>query len=234
MTNDFYGFLHAAQLANTVTGFATCMAGIVPMIYCLIIARQPPRWFFVYFCILVTGIPTVWLHSDEANPYAAAADVGSNVFLTWSMLMAVSGDFLAPAKRNIFRVVVSVLDFAALSWITYETQLPQKWKMLDFGDFGFFHVGEVILIMNAWLVAGMFFGHWRHIPRHSRPALIMTFVMFFAGMLLATASNSHISYRIFAWHAVWHIIGAFALVTLWLFNHLRYNDVRGPQGTANV
>lgn len=224
MYDSFYGFLHAAQLANTVTGFATCMAGIVPMIYCLIIHPQPPRWFFVYFCIFLTGIPTVWLHSDEANRFAAAADVGSNVFLTWSILMAVSGDFLQERARNWFRGVVCALDFAAIAWIFYEVTLPEKMKALDFGSFGFFHVGEVILILNAWLCAGMFFGHWKRIPKPARPAIVMTFVMFFFGMLLATAANNQIWYRIFAWHATWHILGAFALVTLWLFNHIRFTQ----------
>lgn len=216
------GYLHAAQLANTVTGLCTCMAGIMPMLYCLLLHKQPGRWFFVYFCILLTGIPTVWLHSAEANRLAAATDVSSNIFLTWSILMAVAADFLKPGTRRAFQGVVSFLDFSAIAWIFYEVTLPEKMKALDFGTFGFFNVGEVILIMNAWLCAGMFFGNWRRIPRVARPAIAITFVMFFIGMLLASASNSQIWYRIFAWHATWRIVGAFALMTLWVFNHLRF------------
>jgi hypothetical protein len=224
MYDNFYQFLHAAQLANTVTGFATCLAGIVPMAYCLFIQRQPPRWFFVYFCILLTGLPTVWLHSDEGNRFASASDVGSNIFLTWSVLMAVSGDFLQKPTRNYVRAVVTLLDFSAIGWLFYEIGLPEKVKALDFGDFGQFYVGEVILILNAWICVGIFFAFWKRIPRVARPALVMTFVMFFAGMILATAANDEIWYRIFAWHAVWHIVGGYALVTLWLFNHLRFTQ----------
>jgi hypothetical protein len=31
-------------------------------------------------------------------------------------------------------------------------------------------------------------------------------------------------FRIFALHALWHLIGAFALITLWLFNHVRFQQ----------
>lgn len=223
--NDVFGFLHAAQLANTVTGFATCMAGLVPMIYCLIIHRQPPRWFFVYFCILLTGIPTVWLHSDEGNRLAAATDVGSNIFLTWALLMAVAGDFMQPASRFRFRIAATVVDFSAIAWLFYESTLDgEKFKLINMGEFGQFYVGEVILIVNAWTVAGIFFGNWARIPRIARPALSMTFIIFFVGMILATAANNQIWWRIFAWHATWHIVGAFGLMTLWLFNHLRFTQ----------
>ncbi len=55
--------------------------------------------------------------------------------------------------------------------------------------------------------------------------------MFFLGMLLATASNSHVTAYILPWHATWHIIGAFAFVTLGVFNHKRFCEL--PQAVLD-
>jgi len=62
-----FPFQHQAQLANAVTGFATCLAGIMPLLYCWLFRPQPRRWVLAYLCILVTGIPTVWLYAYEGT-----------------------------------------------------------------------------------------------------------------------------------------------------------------------
>jgi hypothetical protein len=221
-----FEFLHQAQLANTVTGLCTCMAGVMPMLYCFLVRQHPPRWFFVYFCILLTGIPTVWLHSDEGNRIASATDVGSNIFLTWSILMAVAGDFLHGSSRKRFRAVVTFIDFAAIAFLFYEAvYLDTKFKAINLGDFGQFYLGETILIMNSWFIAGLFFAFRAQLPKAARPVIVSVFAMFFVGMILASAANDIIWYRIFAWHAIWHIVGAFALVTLWVFNEVRITEL---------
>lgn len=215
-------FLHRAQLANAVTGFATCLAGIMPLLWTAMIGGQPRRWTFVYGCIVLTGIPTVWFHAYEENTTAAAFDVASNIFLVWAMQIGVAGDFMTPRKRNIFLGIVTLLNALAFAWIFSEIGAESKLKLIDFGAWGFFYVGEVALILNSFLVTGIFFAHLRRIPPVARPLLYTVFILFFAGMLLATADNSLVLGRIFALHALWHLIGAFALTTLWLFNHVRF------------
>ena len=222
--NPVFEYLHQAQLANTVTGYCTCMAGIMAMLYCWLVKPQPPRWFFAYFCILVTGIPTVWLHSDEGNRLAGATDVGSNVFLAWAILMAISGDFMKQPAANRFRIGLTVIDFAALFYIFYEALFLGDYRFtpINFGEFGHFRFGETALIINAWLVAGMFFAYRKQIPPAARPLIVTVFLMFVCGLILATANNGLIMYRIFPWHSIWHIVSAFALLTLWVFNHVRF------------
>lgn len=226
-------FLHKAQLANAVTGFATCFAGIMPMLYTLLTKPQPPRWFFVYFCILLTGIPTVWLHAYEGNRIAGATDTGSNIFLVWAIHMGIAGDFMrGNAKRN-FMVASTVLNFSAIAFLFYEAIfLTTKWKLIDFGEFGWFNVGEAALIASSLVSTILFFLNWSRIPRAARPLLLLVCGMFIAGLVLASAKNSHVIMRVFAWHATWHILGAFALITLWLFNHVRFNEADPPQPHA--
>jgi len=54
-----FPFQHQAQLANAVTGLATCFGGIMPLLFCRLYRPQPRRWMLAYLCILITGIPTV-------------------------------------------------------------------------------------------------------------------------------------------------------------------------------
>lgn len=223
--NQLAPFLHKAQLANAVTGFATCFAGIMPMLYTLLTKPQPRHWFWVYFCILLTGIPTVWLHAYEGNRIAGATDTGSNIFLVWAIQMGVAGDFLRGKNQRIYMAVSTVLTFSAILFLYYEAIfLETKLKVLSFGDFGYFNIGEVALIVSAWAVTITFFLNIKKIPAAARPLLYLIFIMFFCGMILAGAKNSEVTMRVFAWHAFWHLVGAFALVTLWLFNHVRFNE----------
>lgn len=217
-------YLHEAQLANIVTSYCTCLAGIMPMLYTLLTRRQPGRWFFAYFCILLTGIPTVWLHSAEGDRVASFFDVGSNILLAWAIIIAVSGDFLSSPRRRVLLGVVTVCDVIAWAWLLYEIFAPEKRPLMTFGAFGQFYVGETVLIANAWVVAILFALNYRRIPAPARPLLLLTLGMFFIGMLTATASNSEITWRIIPWHAAWHIIGAFGFITFWLFNHVRFNE----------
>lgn len=218
-------FLHKAQLANAVTGFATCFAGIMPLFYCWLVKGQPPRWTFVYWCILLTGIPTVWLHAYEGNRIAGATDTGSNIFLVWAIHMGLAGDFLSGTRKRAFITISTALNFSAIAFLYYEAIfLETKVKALSFGSFGWFNIGEFALILSSWVSVIVFIVYRRQIARNALPLLVLTFSMFFCGMILAAASNAHVTLRVFAWHAVWHLVGAFALITLWLFNHVRFNE----------
>lgn len=218
-------FQHQAQLANAVTGFATCMAGIMPLLYCWLVRKHPPRWHFAYFCILLTGIPTVWLHAYEGNRIASATDTGSNIFLTWAIQVAIAGDFMRAATRRRFVIATTLAMLAAVGFLFYEAMfLPVKVKIIDLGPYGYFHIGQTLLIINGWVATGLFFINLRKIPKNARSLLLLTFVMFFGGMILASAGNARLTMRVFAWHAVWHLLGAFALITLWLFNDVRFAE----------
>lgn len=219
-----YPMLHKAQLANAVTSFATCLGGIMPLLYCWLGKRQPGRWMFVYLCILITGIPTVWLHSYEGNRLASFFDVGTNVLLAWSMQIAVSGDFMRRASRRPFLGLMTVINFIVWIKLAIEVTAPTKAYMITFGKFGGFYFGEVALILNAFVVVGLFAASYKTIPRGARPMLHLTILMFLMGLFLATASNSQVSMRILAWHSIWHLDGAFGFISLWFFNHLRFND----------
>lgn len=217
-------YLHDAQLANIVTSFATCLAGIMPMIWCVLIGRQPFRWFFVYLCILITGIPTVWWHSSEVSLTAAAFDIASNILLAWALQVAVSGDFMQPRGRRTLLAVSTVVNLCAWAWLLYEVLSGNKVPLLQFGAFGRFYTGEVVLILNAWVVVILFVVYWRMVPVKARPLMGLVIAVFFIGMLLATADGDQIGLRILPWHALWHIVGAFGFVTLFLFNHVRFTE----------
>lgn len=222
----FAPFLHKAQLANAVTSFATCLGGIMPLLFTALAGKQPRRWVFVYACVLITGIPTVILHAYEGNRLASFFDVGTNILLAWALQLAVAGDFLTPNARRRLTWTSTCINAGVLLWLLHEVFAVEKTPLIRFGSFGEFYAGEVALILNCLVGTGLFVAHHSRIPRQARGLFYLIVSMFLCGLFLATAGNSHVSSRIFAWHAVWHLIGAFGFVTLWLFNHVRFTDLR--------
>ena len=152
-------YLHEAQLANIVTSYCTCLGGIMPLLFTALTRPQPRRWVFVYACILLTGIPTVWLHSVEGNRVASFFDVGTNIFLAWALIVAVSGDFLRPESRRRLLATVTPLNAVVLAWLIWEIFAAEKRPIIRFGGFGEFYTGEVALIANAWVVTILFLRH---------------------------------------------------------------------------
>jgi len=221
-------YQHPAQLANIVTSYCTCLAGLMPLIYTFLTRAHPKRWIFVYSCILLTGIPTVWLHSREGYRLASFFDMGSNNLLAWALLVAVTGDFMESRSRKILLSVITPVNLAILTWLFLEIDCVPKKPLLRLGEFGHFLVGEVALILNSLLVTCIFFRYHSRIPRNARGLFYVIVAMFLLGLGLATGDNDFISPRILPWHATWHIVGAFGFMTLWVFNHQRFHGQDPP------
>ena len=198
-------YQHDAQLANIVTSYCTCLGGILPLLFCGLYKSQPRRWLFAYLCILITGIPTVWLHAMEGNRVASFADVGTNILLAWSMIVAATGDFLSKVSRARLLGIITPLNIAGIGWLVWEIFAPEKRPVITFRTFGQFYAGEVFLITNAWIVAILFVLGRKQIPKSARRVLWCVIGTFFAGMCMATAANHVITLYIFPWHAIWHI-----------------------------
>lgn len=227
-------FLHQAQLANAVTAFVTCMAGILPVWFTLILGGQPRRWHFVYWCIVITAIPTVWFHAYEQNAVAQAVDTGSNIVLTWAMLIAVTGDFSRERNRAILVTLSTVINLLVFAYMTWETISGEKRPLISFGDTGFFWASEVALIANSLVVAFLFCLHHRRVPQLAKPLLYTVLFLFVIGAYLSTAKGDYVTFRIVAWHATWHILSGCGLITLWLFNYVRFGEARGVSSDARA
>lgn len=215
-------YQHDAQIANIATSYATCLAGIIPLLLCVLNRRHPPRWMMVYLCVLVTGIPTVWLHAREGDLVAGFFDVGTNILLAWVVQIAASGDFMKPAPRRMLLTLTTVFNVCVWSWLIFEVVSGVKRPIIRFGEFGHFNAGEMALIINSWIGTVLMFLNLRRTPRRAHALLYLTFVLFFIGMILATASNKQITWYILPWHATWHIVSAFGFVVLWAYNHERF------------
>ena len=225
-------YQHEAHLANIVTSYCTCLGGIMPLLYCVYTGVQPRRWVMVYFFVFLTGLPTVWLHAVEGNRVASFFDTGSNILLAWWLIVAASGDFLQPSSRKKLIGITLACNLLVWAWLIAEIFAAKKIPLISFGAHGYFNVGEVALIANCWVTVILFIRFRKQVSRASSPFLYTVIVMFFAGMLLATASNSHISLYILPWHAAWHILGAFGFITFWVFNHVRFSELAMNQQSS--
>lgn len=230
-------------LANTVTGFATLFSGILPLFFCWLMRRQPARWHFVYWTIVVTGIFTVTLHGFGethalwgARWFWSFLDTGSNIVVTWAIAFAAIGDFHTRRIRRWAIPAVTALMIIGVAWHYHDRHpaTPANFA-IPLGAWGGFYPGEAWLIGFAWLNVGIFLAARKRIPPHATPLLILTVSIFLLGMFLATADNDRIAYPFIPLHALWHLVGAYGFLALWAFNHVRFGveeSWRSPDAPA--
>lgn len=227
-------FLHKAQLANAVTSFVTAMAGILPVWFTYLLGYQPRRWQFVYWCIVLTAIPTVWHHAYEEIVSAEVIDTGSNILLAWAALIAVTGDFSRPRNRRLLVGIGTLLNLLVFAYMTWEVVSGTKRPLITFGETGLFYASEVALIVNSLVVVFLFCLHHQRIPKVAKPLLNTVLFLLIIGVYLSTAKGDYVTHRIVAWHATWHIVSGCALITLWLFNYVRFREEPGAMNHARA
>jgi hypothetical protein len=220
--------LPAFGLANTITGFATLFAGLACLALSRLVHPQPARWRFAYWMIALTGVFTVTLHGfGETNPVFGAPwfwtflDTGSNIVVAWSIALAVLGDYYEAPFRRRAAIAVTVAMGIGVAWHLVDS-LPdtERAYLIPLGAWGGFYPGESFLIAMSWVVVALFAARRASIPATARPILALVTSLFFLGMLLATARNDVVVYPFLALHALWHLVGAFAFIGLWAFNHV--------------
>lgn len=215
--------ISAAQLASTATAFATTLAGLVCLLLVWLMRPQPTRWVWVYVGMLVTGLATIWFHGFGELRLPGLADSFTNLLLAWLTVMAAIGDYYpgrSPARWAGFGLGLLCLGVSA--WRLFNQDLYYSIYAIPLGEFGGFRISEVLLIVSALLATSLHYVNLGKIPSDSRGLLYAMTGLYVIGMLLATAANDQVDFRIMAWHAIWHVVGAFGFVMLWAFNHKRF------------
>ncbi len=224
--------ISAADLANTTTAFATLLSGLVALALCRWAGPQPRRWVAVYAAVVITAIPTIWYHGFGETPLAGFFDGATNLLLAWVWQVAALGDYYRPRTRWIVAGSSGMLLLGVSIWRLTAGLEQTRRLAIRFGDFGGFSVNELVLIASAFLVLGLMYAKLSRVPTRARPLLYLLTVLFLVGWLLATASNQQVDGRIFAWHALWHVVGAFGFVVLWAYNQARFVGVSGAPRAA--
>lgn len=216
--------ISAPDLANAVTAYATILSGLTTLALTALVRRQPLRWAAVYAGIVLTGIPTVWYHGYGETFWAGVADSGTNLLLAWLMQVAVLGDYYSPRTRWIVGGVSGLINAAAMiPKLALGAGYSQVY-VVPLGAFGGFHIAEAVLIADSLFAVGLLYFRHRWIPQRARPLLYVVTAVFVFGTLLATASNQQVDFRILAYHATWHVVGAFGFILLWAFNQVRAEE----------
>lgn len=211
-------------LANTVSAFATTLAGLLALIFA-ILRPQPRRWQIVYFCILLTGLATIWYHgTDEKVFLARLADIGTNLLVAWVIQVAVLQDYYS---KRVGWIVAAASGFSCLAYLIWMVVVgPDRSRSfpLSFGDFGGFSLGELTLIGNVLLGVGLLVAKLKCIRPAARPLVYLMIGWWLMGTVLASGSNKQIDAVYFAWHALWHIEGALGFIILWYMNEVRLKE----------
>lgn len=217
-------------LANTITGFATLGAGCMGLALSRLTRPQPARWHFVYWTIVVTGVFTITLHGfgETVSGFGprwfwAFLDTGSNIVVAWAVGLGALGDYYDAETRRWARPALTLAMLVGVVW-HFVDRLPggERSYLIPFGSWGGFYPGESFLIAMSVAAVALFQRRSARIPAAAKPLLRLVVGLFLVGMGLATASNEKILYPFFALHALWHLVGAFAFIALWAFNHVRF------------
>ncbi len=213
-------------LANTVTAYATILSGVLCIVLTFVTRPQPYRWLFFYFCIILTGIPTVWYHGFGETFEAGVADVGAEYLLVWSLQFAVLGDYYSKRHRLLIAVVSAMVNVAVV--LVMVTAALTRSKLFGMNPQGpsWTTVSNAVLVVDAALVVFLFFAKLSKMYPNSKPLLYLNVAIFVVGLLLAGPANSTVGFGILAYQATWHIVGAFGFVTLWIFNLVRFAAIK--------
>ncbi|MBP6014214.1 MAG: hypothetical protein KBA31_18445 [Alphaproteobacteria bacterium] len=215
-------------LANTITGFATMFAGLLPLAFCYLVDRHPPRWMLVYWLIVITGIFTITLHGfGETNPvlgerwFWAFLDTGSNIVVTWSIVRACLIEFYSQETQRWAHPLSTGLMLAGVAWHFYD-RMTAGGYLVGFGSWGGFKPGQSWLIGFSLAATILFYLKRKQIPPRAMPVLMLVTGIFLVGLGLATAKNDTIVFPFLSFHALWHVVGAFGFIALWFFNDVRF------------
>ncbi|HOX38465.1 MAG TPA: hypothetical protein PL033_10800 [Candidatus Brocadiia bacterium] len=212
----------ATVLANTVSAYCTTLSGIWGLMLCYTMGMQPRRWLFAYFCLFVTGLATIWMHGFGEELIPRIADIGTNLLLAWAIQVGILGDYYSKRTLKAVAGITGVVNLAYIILRSAAGASRDGTMAMTFGNFGGFSFGEALLILNSILATVLWYIKHAQIPRQARPLLyIMTFV-FLVGAGLATAGNHTLHFKIMAYHATWHTVGAYGFIVLWAFNHVRF------------
>ncbi len=218
------GIPSPVDLANAVSAYAMILAGVTGLLLASLMQRQPLRWMAVYAGVVVTGMATVWFHGFGEQFFPSVVDIGTNLLLAWLLQNAVLGDYYAPRTRHWIIAVSGIINLTFVIWKYVIQDAYYRIYAIPLGASGGFRVGEVILISNSLLVTLLFYLRRKRIPDRARPLLYVVTATFIFGTLLAGTSNHEVGYQVLAYHATWHIVGAFGFVFFWAFNHVRFSE----------
>jgi hypothetical protein len=213
----------AAYLANAVSAYATVGAGLITLMLALLMTRQPWRWLFVYFCIAVTGVAAIWFHGFR-EPFAArVVEIGANLLLVWAIQVAIVGELYPGRLGRLINLVVGLANLEVVVTLAASGAKGGIPLVLASDSFGGIGLGDFLLILNCLVAVALLYARRSFISPGARPLLYITTLVFFAGLVLAVAPNSSFPFRTLAYHATWHVVGAFGFVTLWAFNEMRFS-----------
>lgn len=209
-------------VANSVSALAVILSGLMTLVFCFLVAPQPPRWLWAYWCVFITGIPTLWFHGFGETFPARVADVGTNLLLAWAMQVAALGDFYSRRTQWIVGGISGAINLIAVIWMLVVGNDTSRTMIFTLAPNSGFRIMQVILIVDSVFAVGVLYSRRSLIPLSARPLLYLVTVALLGGTLFASRGNHDLD-GVLAYHAIWHTIAAFSFVMLWGFNHKRFN-----------
>jgi hypothetical protein len=199
---------------------------------------QPAHWMRAYAAAALVGVTTVGLHAlgEPAGGLRlrvwSFADTAANLLLALAVVLAALRDFGAPAAQRRNFVVALALNAFAIGHVFTEKFLGGSASGFTFASFGALSASQLALVADYAAVIALMTRARASLPERSRRLLPLLGLLALLGLALAIPDGEQMFAGIFAWHAVWHLVGAFLLLLLWIVNELRFAAAPLDRGGA--
>jgi hypothetical protein len=222
--------LSAWSLASAVTSFAMLGAGFALVLMTRLTGTQPRHWCRAYVASVFVGIATLGLHAlgepagGRSLAFWSIADTGTNLVLAFAVVLALLRDFVAPVARRRAVLSFAVLNAVALAHVTAERLFGGSAGGIRSASFGSLTWSQLALVVDYAAAVALFVNARDRIPMRSRALLPLLGLAAATGPVLAMPDGERIDALVVAYHAIWHLVGAFLMLLIWIVNELRFSD----------
>jgi hypothetical protein len=225
-------------LASAVTSLAMLGAGFGTLAMARLTRSQPAHWTLAYAAAALVGVTTVGLHAlgePEGGLRLRAwsfADTAANLLLALAIVRAALLDFGPPATQHRNLAIALVLNAFAIGHVFVEKFLGGGASGVAFASFGALSASQLALVADYAAVIALMSRARASLPERSRRLLPLLGLLSLLGLALAIPDGDQMLAGVFAWHAIWHLVGAFLLLLLWIVNELRFGGAPLARGSA--
>lgn len=219
--------LQTIDAINAVSSYALILSGLLALLLCWMLAPQPYHWQAVYAGLAVAGVIKAWYHGTGETGASIFFAGMATLWMLWLIQWAVLKDFYSERTGGLIASASAlVIVLLGLVWVSLGAGYRSLFVWPGM------HIGQVVLALNVLLTFGLYYAAQSRIVLRARQVLYLVAALLGIGALFSIPDHREIGYSIVAYHAIWHLLVAFAFIALWASNHIRLHEPMLRTGTG--
>jgi len=218
------------SLASAVTSLAMLGAGGAVACLARLGSAQPAHWRRCWDAAALVGVTTLGLHGFGEPAGGASlrawsfADTSANLALAFLVLLAAARDFAPEGARRALVLAFGAVSTLGVAHVGAEKFLGGAAGGLELHALGALSGSQLALVADYAAVLALFWRGRERMPPRARRLLPLLGATAAVGLLLAMPDGERVDFGFVAYHAIWHLVGAFLVALLWLVQELRFAE----------